>query len=1112
MHQKHLKYKFLLFTTIAITVFAAIGFGQSTFFLNELKPVSTTGWYWEFGSTTNSSMGGGNSMTMSGKKYTNGFKFGEPGTATFNLSKKYSELTGEIGLDDFENKKDTAVSFYGDGKLIKYIELKAQSLPQSFTLDVTGVSQLQIKKEIGYSEVNLANLKITKQTASTEKLTTEKVDGAPSLKDGVYLLDVLEPYEKGRFYWPFGKISKTTLGGENSMTMKSVRYFNGFKLGEPGYAIFNLQGQYKAMVATVGLDDFENKKSTAVEFYGDGALIKKVDLPAGTLPVSVSLDLTGVKQFKIIKTVGYAEVNLAEIQVSKNPSALPVESQPTTSQSSGETIKDQTVILNKPTSYAKPTKIAVTLKENATIYSRDSKNALASLSKIKALNNGLVAVGTGGIVYESTDKLNWKVSNANTFKHLMDVAFGDGKYLVVSREGYLAWTTDLTVWNEVDTSKLSKNFVSVVYHKGEFVVLCENGVVYGSKDAKNFYKKTQVINTEKVTNFTKIKIANDKFYVLTSVGAYVSEDAINWNPLKLSYTYEMDGKLIKTDSFETLDIASGNGLTIITGTSGFFSSKNGVDWKHTPLANAPKSKNNSLIQNIKSIVFHNNVFHLFVHEFNLTSYRSNYVVAVDQSGEIINNNLASDIAVTDSVVYQGEIVAVWNDVLVSKDGQNFKSMNMDFAQADFSEANGYYFIAQDQYLTVYDQSKHISRSVLPFVYAQRGIKQVAYGNGVYVAVGDEQSIFTSKDLKVWQSVNDAMKDNDVQMRPTISSIVFYQNKFIAMDYAGYQYHSTDGVNWSRQKVGEGYDSLKVQGVVNGQLTAVGMYEHRASNEPLMTYGLVLTSKDGLEWTPHYVPRIDRATSVSYLNGTYLIEGLATMYATSKDLKNFQVFELDLKSSIIKTENYDMTFPVWQNILSDGNQFYGLVFTSDLNHRTDKRIGFVLKSNDGINWVWQVMKDDAEIVTLKSLNGSIVGITRNGDLLTLNASSKETVTKPTSNNGITVYIDNVLLALTNQPVVVSGRTLVPMAEFFNALGATVEWVPETRSVKANRGNINISIVLGSNKAMVNGKEVTIDVTAQVFDGRTFVPLAFVSQALGETVEWKAETKSIYIKKN
>ena len=45
--------------------------------------------------------------------------------------------------------------------------------------------------------------------------------------------------------------------------------------------------------------------------------------------------------------------------------------------------------------------------------------------------------------------------------------------------------------------------------------------------------------------------------------------------------------------------------------------------------------------------------------------------------------------------------------------------------------------------------------------------------------------------------------------------------------------------------------------------------------------------------------------------------------------------------------------------------------------------------------------------------------------------------------------------------------------------------------------------------VNGKVVIMSVKPFIIDGRTVVPLRFISEALGATVEWIGETKSIKI---
>lgn len=65
------------------------------------------------------------------------------------------------------------------------------------------------------------------------------------------------------------------------------------------------------------------------------------------------------------------------------------------------------------------------------------------------------------------------------------------------------------------------------------------------------------------------------------------------------------------------------------------------------------------------------------------------------------------------------------------------------------------------------------------------------------------------------------------------------------------------------------------------------------------------------------------------------------------------------------------------------------------------------------------------------------------------------------------------------------------------------------VKADVPTILIQLTIGSKSAMVNGKEIALDVPPMVINGRTLVPLRFIGEALGSTVVYDAPTKSIKI---
>ncbi len=112
--------------------------------------------------------------------------------------------------------------------------------------------------------------------------------------------------------------------------------------------------------------------------------------------------------------------------------------------------------------------------------------------------------------------------------------------------------------------------------------------------------------------------------------------------------------------------------------------------------------------------------------------------------------------------------------------------------------------------------------------------------------------------------------------------------------------------------------------------------------------------------------------------------------------------------------------------------------------------------------------------------------------------------------IKVSINDKLQTYDQMPVIVEGRTLVPMRAIFESLGATVEWVDATKMVTGTKGDTVVKIQIGKNIAIVNGKAQTLDVAAQIVSGRTMVPARFVAESLGCEVGWDADTKTVLIK--
>lgn len=111
--------------------------------------------------------------------------------------------------------------------------------------------------------------------------------------------------------------------------------------------------------------------------------------------------------------------------------------------------------------------------------------------------------------------------------------------------------------------------------------------------------------------------------------------------------------------------------------------------------------------------------------------------------------------------------------------------------------------------------------------------------------------------------------------------------------------------------------------------------------------------------------------------------------------------------------------------------------------------------------------------------------------------------------VQVVVDGTPVFFDQPPIVIGGRVLVPLRGIFEKMGATVVWLPETRTVRAQRGTTSVELQIGSPVARVNGSSVTLDVPAQIVGGRTLVPLRFISESLGASVVYDPGARTVQI---
>ncbi|WP_084406210.1 NlpC/P60 family protein [Alkalicoccus chagannorensis] len=92
---------------------------------------------------------------------------------------------------------------------------------------------------------------------------------------------------------------------------------------------------------------------------------------------------------------------------------------------------------------------------------------------------------------------------------------------------------------------------------------------------------------------------------------------------------------------------------------------------------------------------------------------------------------------------------------------------------------------------------------------------------------------------------------------------------------------------------------------------------------------------------------------------------------------------------------------------------------------------------------------------------------------------------------------------------NGRTLVPMRAIFEELGASVQWNSSSQTVSGTLNGQKVSLTIGSSTAYTSVTTVSLDQPAEIINGRTMVPLRFVGESLGASVDWNGSQQTAVI---
>jgi hypothetical protein len=96
-----------------------------------------------------------------------------------------------------------------------------------------------------------------------------------------------------------------------------------------------------------------------------------------------------------------------------------------------------------------------------------------------------------------------------------------------------------------------------------------------------------------------------------------------------------------------------------------------------------------------------------------------------------------------------------------------------------------------------------------------------------------------------------------------------------------------------------------------------------------------------------------------------------------------------------------------------------------------------------------------------------------------------------------------------PIINQSSTMIPLRFVSEILGATVDWNAGLQIITITLGKRVIQLQVGSLMALVDTDVVSLTAAPMLSQGHTLVPLRFISESLGATVAWDGVLKTVTV---
>ena len=486
-------------------------------------------------------------------------------------------------------------------------------------------------------------------------------------------------------------------------------------------------------------------------------------------------------------------------------------------------------------------------------------------------NNTYVAVGDYGTILTSPDGVKWTVQNSRTTMQINGVAYGNGMFVAVGTNGswyealgFVLTSPDGVTWTQQNCND-APALNAVTYGNGTFVAvgssLIESPYIYSSTILSSHDGVAWTVASElpkaprdQDPLLTGVAYGNGTF---VAVGVYL-ESFPSFKSIAATSPDGVSWTTVTGLSNVGSGVAFGNGIFVAPAGNRVLISSDGLSWM-TWLLDSDRLSG--------GISYGNGVFTATGRPVG-TMYASSDGVQWTEQDSRLNIELLGVTYGKNGFVAVGRSGAI----SASPDGATWSPMSS-------GQIFGLQFVnvayLNDQFFAVgYAYSDVVKGGTVftspdganwtPLQACRSGLYSIAYGNGMYVAMGVGGHWATSSDGITWTGRSAELFFNG---QPGYG-VAFGNNTFVAV--GGYEgppgwtligaiYTSPDGITWTRRFPELGTRLLTVT-YANGLFVAAG------------DSGLILTSPDGIAWTVRSSGTSHSLLGVAYGNNTFVAVG------------------------------------------------------------------------------------------------------------------------------------------------------------------------------------------------------------------------------------------------